>query len=86
MDSGTAMTLLKILSSDKYKGVAKGAAAGDKSTLSMLFNASLRAPHGGIFVVPVVTNPIMYLVAIVVGSIVGMALLAVLKKPLDKEA
>ena len=54
--------------------------------LSMLFNASLRAPHGGIFVVPVVTNPIMYLVAIVVGSIVGMALLAVLKKPLDKEA
>ena len=48
--------------------------------LSMLFNASLRAPHGGIFVVPVVTNPIMYLVAIVVGSIVGMALLAVLKK------
>ena len=53
--------------------------------LSMLFNASLRAPHGGIFVVPVVTNPIMYLVAIVVGSIVGMALLAVLKKPLDKE-
>ena len=54
--------------------------------LSRLFNASLRAPHGGIFVVPVVTNPIMYLVAIVVGSIVGMALLAVLKKPLDKEA
>ena len=54
--------------------------------LSMLFNASLRAPHGGIFVVPVVTNPIMYLVAIVVGSLVGMALLAILKKPLDKEA
>ncbi len=52
----------------------------------MLFNASLRAPHGGIFVVPVVTNPIMYLVAIVVGSLVGMALLAVLKNPLDKEA
>lgn len=40
MDSGTAMVLLKILSSDKYKGVAKGAAAGDKSTLSMLFNAA----------------------------------------------
>ena len=54
--------------------------------LSMLFNASLRAPHGGIFVVPVVTNPIMYLVAIVVGSLVGMALLAALKKPLDKKA
>lgn len=40
MDSGTAMTLLKILSSDKYNGVAKGAAAGDKSALSMLFNAA----------------------------------------------
>lgn len=40
MDSGTAMTLLKILSSDKYKGVAKGAAAGDRSALSMLFNAA----------------------------------------------
>lgn len=40
MDSGTAMVLLKILSSDKYKGVAKGAAAGDKSALSMLFNAA----------------------------------------------
>ena len=40
MDSGTAMTLLKLLSSDRYKDVAKGAAAGDRSTLSMLFNAA----------------------------------------------
>lgn len=40
MDSGTAMTLLKILSSDKYKDVAKGAAGGDRSVLSMLFNAA----------------------------------------------
>lgn len=40
MDSGTAMTLLKLLSSDKFKGVAKGVAAGDKSALSMLFNAA----------------------------------------------
>ena len=40
MDSGTAMTLLKILSSNQYKDVAKGAAAGDRSTLSMLFNAA----------------------------------------------
>ena len=40
MDSGTAMTLLKLLSSDKFKGVAKGAAAGDKSALNMLFNAA----------------------------------------------
>lgn len=40
MDSGTAMTLLKLLSSDKFKGVTKGAAAGDRSALSMLFNAA----------------------------------------------
>lgn len=40
MDSGTAMTLLKLLSSDKFKDVAKGAATGDKSVLSMLFNAA----------------------------------------------
>lgn len=40
MDSGTAMTLLKLLSSDRYKDVAKGAAAGDRSTLNMLFNAA----------------------------------------------
>ena len=61
--------------------------SGVAGALSMLFNASLRAPHGGIFVVPVVSNPIMYLVAILSGSLVGMSLLAVLKKPLDnKEA
>lgn len=40
MDSGTAMTLLKLLSSDRFKGVAKGAAAGDRSALGMLFNAA----------------------------------------------
>lgn len=40
MDSGTAMTLLKLLSSDKYKGIVKGAAAGDRSALKMLFNAT----------------------------------------------
>ena len=40
MNSGTAMTLLKILSSDKFAGVAKGAATGDASALDMLFNAA----------------------------------------------
>ena len=40
MDSGTAMTLLKILSSDKYKEAVREAAAGDRSTLRMLFNAA----------------------------------------------
>lgn len=52
--------------------------------LSMLFNCTLRAPHGGIFVVGVVGNPLQYLIAIIVGSIVGMFMLGLLKKPIKK--
>ena len=48
--------------------------------LSALFGCSLRAPHGGIFVLPVVGNPLGYLAAIVIGSVVGMIVLALLKK------
>ena len=62
--------------------IAGSAVAG---ALSMLFGCGLRAPHGGIFVFPVVSNPLMYVVALVAGSLVGMALLAVLKKPLPPE-
>ncbi|WP_295212555.1 fructose-specific PTS transporter subunit EIIC [Ruminococcus sp.] len=53
------------------------AAAGG---LSMAFGCTLRAPHGGIFVFPVVGNPVMYVVALVVGSIIGMLLLGLFKK------
>ncbi|HBF4083240.1 TPA: hypothetical protein KOG56_004026, partial [Clostridioides difficile] len=53
--------------------------------LSMLFNAALRAPHGGVFVIPVVTHPFAYILAITVGALVGMMLLALLKKPLNQE-
>ncbi|MGG7076386.1 PTS fructose transporter subunit IIABC [Clostridium sardiniense] len=53
--------------------------------LSMFFGCTLRAPHGGIFVVPVIGNPLWFLVALAAGSIVGMILLAILKKPI-KEA
>ena len=49
-------------------------------SLSMAFNCTLMAPHGGIFVFPVVGNTLMYLVALVVGTIVGAALLGLLKK------
>lgn len=49
--------------------------------LSMAFGCGLRAPHGGIFVLPVVTQPWGYLAAIVIGSVVGALLLAMLKKP-----
>lgn len=48
--------------------------------LSMAFNCTLMAPHGGIFVFPVVGNTVMYLVALVVGTIVGAVLLGLLKK------
>lgn len=52
--------------------------------LSMAFNCALRAPHGGLFVVPVISNPLGYLTALAIGSIVGMIVLAVLKKPIKE--
>lgn len=58
--------------------------SGIAGALSMAFGCGLRAPHGGIFVLPTIINPFMYLVALVVGSVVGAILLAILKKPLDK--
>ena len=52
--------------------------------LSMLFNCTLRAPHGGIFVFPVVGNAPLYVVALVAGSVVGAVLLSLLKKPVKE--
>ena len=48
--------------------------------LSMAFHCTLMAPHGGIFVLPVVGNAVMYLVALVAGTVVSALLLGVLKK------
>lgn len=48
--------------------------------LSMAFNCTLMAPHGGIFVFPVVGNAFMYLISLIIGTIVGAILLGVLKK------
>ncbi len=53
------------------------AAAG---ALSMAFHCTLMAPHGGIFVFPVVGNAVMYLLALVVGTVVSAVLLGILKK------
>ena len=53
--------------------------------LTALFGCTLRAPHGGIFVTPVIGNPFGFLAAVAIGSIVGMILLAILKKDV-KEA
>ena len=49
-------------------------------SLSMAFHCTLMAPHGGIFVFPVVGNAVMYLVALVAGTVVSALLLGVLKK------
>ena len=62
--------------------VAAGAATA--GALSMAFDCTLRAPHGGIFVVPTIGNPVMYLVAIAIGAVVGCIIMAVLKKPINK--
>lgn len=48
--------------------------------LSMLFGCALRAPHGGIFVFPVVDHALLYVAALAVGSVVGALLLSLLKK------
>ena len=47
----------------------------------MIFGCGLRAPHGGIFVIPTVTHPFQYLIAIGAGAIVGGLLMGILKKP-----
>ena len=57
--------------------IVGSAAAG---AISMFFNCTLMAPHGGIFVFPVVGNAMMYLVALVVGTLISAVLLGVLKK------
>ncbi len=53
--------------------------------LSWLFKCTLMAPHGGIFVVPTIGKPLLYLLALVIGSVVGMLMLAILKRPIKNE-
>ncbi len=53
--------------------------------LSMYFGCQLPAPHGGIFVVGIMTHTFGFIIALLVGSVVGMALLALLKKPISAE-
>jgi PTS system fructose-specific IIC component len=59
--------------------IAGSALAGG---LSMAAGCTLMAPHGGIFVFPVVGSPLMYLLALILGSVLGMILLALLKPTL----
>lgn len=60
--------------------IAGSAVAG---AISMGFGCTLMAPHGGIFVFPVVGHPIMYLIALVVGTVISAVLLGILKKKVD---
>lgn len=57
---------------------AIGAAAA--GGLSMAFGCTLRAPHGGIFVLPTIGNPLMYLAAVIGGAVAGCLILGLLKK------
>ena len=52
--------------------------------LSMLFECTLRAPHGGIFVIATIGHPFKYLIAIIVGAMVATAIMAKLKKNLKE--
>ncbi|MEV7152053.1 fructose-specific PTS transporter subunit EIIC [Streptomyces sp. NPDC093084] len=63
---------LRVIPSSMVGGALTGA-------LSMAFGATLRAPHGGIFVVPLIGNPFLYLIAIAAGVCVSTALVVVLK-------
>ena len=60
--------------------IAGSAVAG---ALSCLFGCQSPAPHGGAWVIAVITNPVMYMVALIAGSVVGCLVLSFLKKPLS---
>lgn len=59
--------------------IGSGLAGG----LSMFFECTLRAPHGGIFVVPTIGNPLMYLISIIIGAIVSGIILGVIKRKIQ---
>lgn len=62
--------------------MAGSAVAG---ALTMMFGIGLRAPHGGLFVVPLVEGGwFMYLIAIVAGAIVSGVILGLVKKPVQE--
>jgi len=58
--------------------------AGTAGALSMFFECTLRAPHGGIFVVPTIGNPLLYLASIAIGSVVACIILAIVRPKLKK--
>lgn len=59
--------------------------SGIAGAMSMAFKCTLMAPHGGIFVFPVVGNALMYIIALAIGSIVGAVMLGLLRKPVESK-
>ncbi|MGL4344186.1 MAG: PTS fructose transporter subunit IIABC [Cellulosilyticaceae bacterium] len=59
--------------------------SGIAGALTMAFGCALRAPHGGIFVLPVIENPLGYVAAVVIGALVGAIILGLLRKPLEQK-
>ena len=57
--------------------------AAISGALSMAFHIELRAPHGGLFVLPIVNNPALYLLAIIIGSVITALILGFIKKPVN---
>ena len=55
--------------------------AATAGALSWLFGCELRAPHGGIFVIATIGQPLLYVLALVIGSVVGALMLSFLKRP-----
>ena len=62
--------------------IVGSAAAG---ALSALFGCTLMAPHGGIFVLPTIGNPLLYFLALAIGSALGMIMLTILKRPIEQK-
>lgn len=58
--------------------------SGIASTLSAFFGCTLNAPHGGIFVLPVIGDASKYAIALIVVSVIGAIILGFLKTPLDE--
>ena len=58
--------------------------SGVAGALSAFFECTLNAPHGGIFVLPVIGNPGGYAIALIIGSVIGALILGFLKKPLEQ--
>lgn len=54
--------------------------------LSMFFRCSLRAPHGGVFVLPVITNPFGFMISVIAGAVAGMLMLGLLRKNITEAA